>query len=268
MRIFSLLTLVSILCFTSCSSDSSDKEVVTKSKDSIIDSIAVQQEIIEPNLALDSLTNLFTKTEVLPFSIEAKNIEKIKLGKKLKSKEVNMLTQSIVKNDLFMDVDYAVEKFNTIDSVKVAGHYEEWQNGLDLGAVKFSDAYCISQIKTGENSSILFWMLDYSTVEACPYSFSKTIYATAIYKNKITETIVFAEQTGGGDAPINFDGKLNGTLTSDSKIILSLRNELDSDEPKIEITEGNYEIELKEGKFTFTKDEKKKPVFVKKKKKS
>jgi len=265
MRVFSLLALVSILLITSCSSDPSDKEIVTAKKDSIVDSIAVQQEIIESNPALDSLTNLFSKTEVLPFSIEAKNIEKIKLGKKLKSKEVNMLTQSIVKNDLFMDVEYAVEKFNTIDSVKAAGHYEEWQNGLDLGAVKFSEAYCISQIKTGENSSLLFWMLDYSTVEACPYSYSKTIYATAIYKNKITETIVFAEQTGGGDAPISFDGALNGTLTIDAKIILSLRNELDSDEPKIEITEGNYEIELKEGKFIFTKEEKKKPRFVKKK---
>jgi len=266
MRIFSFLLFVSFLVLTSCSSDPSDKEALTTNKDSIVDSIAFTPEIIEPNPSLDSLANLFSKTEVLPFSIEAKNIEKIKLGKKLKSKEVNMLAQSVVKNDLFMDVDYAVEKFNTIDSVKAAGHYEEWQNGLDLGAVKFSEAYCISQVKTGENSSILFWMLDYSTVEACPYSYSKTIYATAIYKNKITETIVFAEQTGGGDAPISFDGALNGTITSESKIILSLRNELDSDEPKIEITEGNYEIELKEGKFTFTKDEKKKPRFVKKKK--
>lgn len=111
-------------------------------------------------------------------------------------------------------------------------------------------------------------MLDYSTVEACPYWYSKTIYAIAIYKNKITETIVFAEQTGWGYAPISFDGALNGTLTSDFKLVLSQKNELDDVEPRIGPTEGNFEIELKEEKFTFTKDEKKKPRFVKKKKQS
>jgi len=266
MRVFSLLALVSILLITSCSSDSSDKEIVTEKKDSIVDSIAIQQEIIEPNHALDSLTNLFSKTEVLPFTIEAKNIEKIKLGKKLKSKEVNMLTQSVVKNDLFMDVEYAVEKFNIIDSVKAAGQYEDWKTHLDLGAVKYSEAHCLSQVKTGENSYLLFWVLDYSTVEACPYSYSKTIDATAVYKNKIAETIIFAEQSGGGDAPISFDKKLSGTINSALLMVLSLREELDQDEPKIEVTEGNYEIELKEGKFIFKKEEKKKPVFVKKKK--
>ena len=88
----------------------------------------------------------------------------------------------------------------------------------------------------------------------------------AIYKNKITQTIVFAEQSGGGDSPISFDVKLNGTITSDFKFILSQKKELDNDEPKIELTEGNFEIELKEEKFTFTKDEKKKPRFVKRKK--
>lgn len=109
-------------------------------------------------------------------------------------------------------------------------------------------------------------MLDYQTEDACPFSYSKTIYATAIYKNKITETIVFAEQSGGGDTPISFDVKLNGTITSDFKFIFSQKNELDNDEPKIELTEGNFEIDLKEEKFTYTKDEKKKPRFVKRKK--
>jgi hypothetical protein len=133
------------------------------------DTITAPLEVIEPNPALDSLTSLFTTTEALPFTILAKDKEKIKLGKKLRRKQVNMLATSVVKKDLFMDVDYAVEKFNTIDSVKAAGHYEEWQNSLDLGALKFSEAYCISQVKTEENASLLFWMLDYSTVEACPY---------------------------------------------------------------------------------------------------
>ena len=86
------------------------------------DTITAPLEVIEPNPALDSLTSLFTTTEALPFTILAKNIEKIKLGKKLNRKEVKMLASSVVKNDLFMDVDYAVEKFNTIDSVKAAGH--------------------------------------------------------------------------------------------------------------------------------------------------
>jgi hypothetical protein len=266
MRIFSLFLFVSFLVLTSCSSDVPEKEIVTILKqDSLKDTIIAPLEIIEPNPSLDSLLSLFTTIETLPFSIEAKNIEKIKLGKKLRRKQVNMLATSVVKNDLFMDVDYAVEKFNIIDSVKAVGKYDEWKQQLDMGAVMYSKAFCITQVKTGENASLLLWMLDYQTEDACPFSYSKTIYATAIYKNKITETIVFAEQTGGADAPISFDGALNGTLTNDFKFVLSQKNELDNDEPKIEINEGIYELELKEGKFTFTKEEKKKSRFVKRK---
>lgn len=259
---------ISVLVLASCGTNTPENESLSVNrKEIIIDTptIEVPPEIIEANPALDSLMSLFTITENLPFSIEAKNIDKIKPGKKLRRKQVNMLASNVVKNDLFMDVDYAVKKFNIIDSVKAKGKYEEWKQQLDLGAIMYSKAFCITLIKTGENASLLFWMLDYQTEDACPFSFSKTIYATAVYKNKITETIVFAEQSGGGDAPISFDGALNGTLTNDFKCILSQKDELDGDNPKIEITEANYEIELKEGKFTFTKEEKKKPRFVKRK---
>ena len=150
------------------------------------DTIAAPLEVIKPNPASDSLMSLFTKTEALPFTIVAKDIEKIKLGKKLRRKQVNTLATSVVKNDLFMDVDYAVVKFNIIDSVKAIGKYDGWKQQLDMGAVMYSKAFCITQIKTGENSSLILWMLDYQTEDACPFSYSKTIYATAIYKNKIT----------------------------------------------------------------------------------
>lgn len=150
------------------------------------DTIAAPLEVIKPNPALDNLISLFTTTEALPFTIVAKDIEKIKLGKKLRRKQVNTLATSVVKNDLFMDVDYAVVKFNIIDSVKAIGKYDGWKQQLDMGAVMYSKAFCITQIKTGENSSLILWMLDYQTEDACPFSYSKTIYATAIYKNKIT----------------------------------------------------------------------------------
>lgn len=266
MRTLSFLLFVSFLVLTSCSSDVPEKRFVTVPKqDSVKDTVVAPLEVIAPNPSLDSLISLFTTTETLPFTIVAKDIEKIKLGKKLRRKQVNMLATSVVKSDLFMDVDYAVEKFNIIDSVKALGKYEEWKQQLDMGAVMYSKAFCITHIKIGENASLLLWMLDYQTEDACPFSYSKTIYATSIYKNKIGETIVFAEQTGGGDAPISFDGVLNGTLTNDLKFMLSQKNELDNDEPKIEINEGNYELELKEGKFIFTKEEKKRPRFVKRK---
>ena len=47
-----------------------------------------------------------------------------------------------------MDVDYAVEKFNIIDSVKALGKYDGWKQQLDMGAVMYSKAFCITQIKT------------------------------------------------------------------------------------------------------------------------
>lgn len=46
-----------------------------------------------------------------------------------------------------MDVDYAVEKFNIIDSVKAIGKYDGWKQQLDMGAVMYSKAFCITQSK-------------------------------------------------------------------------------------------------------------------------
>lgn len=167
---------------------------------------------------------------------------------------------------MFEGLDYDLKEFFVIDSIKAKGTYEEWAEGLDLGQIKQSKAYSLSQIKTGENSSVLFWILEYNTVEACPYSWAKKVLATAINKNKIGETIVFAEHSGGGDAPVSFDRIIKGNVSPDSKVTLALREELDEDEPKLELTEGNYELLLSDGKYVFTKEEKKQPRKVIKKK--
>jgi len=252
----------------SCGEDKAavtNKELIVE-KTPITDTATQQaEEVIEPNPELEKLLKKFNVAE-LPYAIDDKKLDKIEGGKELKGKDIKLLAQTIPEKDLFMDLDYALKNFYVIDSVKAKGTYEEWANGLDLGQTKQSKAYSLAQIKTGENSSVLFWILEHSTVEACPYSWAKTVLATTINKNKIGETIIFAEHSGGGDAPVSFDRIIKGIVTPELNFTLVLKEELDQDEPKIEITDGCYETELKDGKFIFTKEEKKAPRKVKKKK--
>jgi hypothetical protein len=265
-RIILIEFLVLCLLFAACSEESKVKEKHKKNEhigDSLV--IVPNREIIEPNHALDSLLSLFSNSKSIPFQIKSKEIEGIVKGKKLRRKQVNMLAANISKNDLFMDVDYAVKNFNTIDSVKAKGRYDEWKSNVGLGQIMYSQANALAKIELQEKSYLLFWILDYQTEDACPFSYSKTIYVTSVYKNKIIETIIFAKQSGGGDAPISFDKSINGAINTDTTIVLSLREEHDYDEPKIELTEANYELKLELGKIIFIKEEKQKPKKIKRK---
>ncbi|HEY1038689.1 MAG TPA: hypothetical protein VGF30_04750 [Bacteroidia bacterium] len=262
-----LVILLAILVFiTACGPDKKEGEVsIVASNIAIIGSVVKDAEIIEANPDLEAVLQLFPITEKTPFALTSEQIDKIEGKGTLKTKQVRLLSQSVAKNALFLEVEYALNDFYKIDSVKARGTYKDWADQRDLGQTQQSDVYPLYKIETGNASYVLFWMLDYSTVEACPYSWAKTVFATAIHKNKVGETIVFAEHSGGGDAPVSFDRRIKGNLDEDWKITLNLKEELDQDEPKIEITEGLYELEMKDGIVVFTKEDKKKPRQEKKK---
>lgn len=270
-----ITTVMAVMLLTSCGSEPKSESVATQAVLEVPKDTAAMEVIAEAipvNPELEALVKLFTTKKELPFQLSAEEIDKTEgwptaqAGTKaLKTKEVSLLAASVKKNNLFMDVEYALKDFYTIDSVKTKGTYKDWAESLDLGQTQRSDVYALYKVETGPSSYVLFWMLDYATVEACPYSWAKTVFATAINKNKTGETIVFAEHSGGGDAPISFDRKIKGSLSQDLKLVLTLREELDEDEPKIELTEGNYELQLSDGKLTFTKEEKKAPRKISKK---
>jgi hypothetical protein len=254
-------TIYILLCAAMVSACESSTEQTTTEK---TDSMSLAAVPMDP--ALEKLIANFTLDKELMYVIDAQKMDDLIPGKELKAADVKLLMQNPLKDELFGSTAYTIKEFMQIDSVKALGKYEEWSAGLDVGATIDSHVYAYSKARTGVNSWALFWIHEHRTMEACPYSYGKTVYVTAISNNKIGETIVFAEQSGASDAPVSFDRKLSGTMLDSAHLALSVVEEQDDDEPTLERTEALYEISLKDGNFSFTSRKKEAPYKVEKKK--
>ncbi len=260
------------LCSLLISCGSSNTNNTNSIKDSIIcimplDTIQTKTvEVSEPDENLSKLLLLFTETKELPLAIDEKQIDNLTPKYILKSKEVHLLTDSILQNKLYEGVDYDLSGFYKIDSIKSKGKYKDYKESLDLGQLKDSRAFPLYKLTINTDSYILLWGIDASSYEACPFSWTKIIFASLISKNKLTNTIVFAEHSGGGDAPVSFDRIIRSSISKDLKIKQNLREEQDDgEEPKLELTEGFYELSIANEIFSYILSDKKPPRMIKKK---
>jgi hypothetical protein len=249
------------LLLSACGSPSAEQTVAPKDSTSV--STEASLPVMDP--ALFELTGVFTDTKALSFAIDAQKIDELKPGKELKGADVKLLMQSPVKDELFVGMDYTLGEFMRIDSIKAKGKYDEYVKNIELGETQDSRAYAYAKANTGPDSFVLFWIHESHSTEACPYSYAKTVYATAISNNEVGQTIVFADQSGGSDAPVYASRKLTGTMTDSSRVLLSVEDVSGDDEPSEEIVEAFYELKLKDGKFSFVSKSKKAPRKEKKK---
>lgn len=236
-----------------------NKAFITKSKseeglDSTITHVSDNIESIPKNPIADSLLNYFLVSTQLPISISPEKIDSLNLKVNLKTYEVKKMCGKFIENNLSKKSKYSIKQFYKIDSLKHRGSYKNWKNKTEIGEIINAEAFAIYKIKTNENSYLLFWMLQESTAEACPYSWLKSVFVTVIYNNEINETILFAEHAGSGDAPVSYDKKITGSISKDLTFYLESVEELDEDEPLVELTECNFNAKLDNGIFKFTND--------------
>lgn len=251
------------LLFTACSNDQQKAEetqpVITDSVPQT-DSIAkIPEEIVVPDPEAEKLLAKFTKDEKFPFVLESKKVEQLTKGKELSGAEVKLLTKKIRDNGPNSEGSFMLASFFKIDSIKSHKQYDDYVASLDIGQMKESKCFVLSKIMLSDVDYVLFWMNDYSTYEACPYGWGKVVFATAIHKSNIGETIVFAEHSGGADAPVSGETRIKGTLNADGTLLLNKLDENDQGEGEVEIDEANFEIALSKGLFSYTKEEVKKP---------
>ena len=127
-NIFFILALSLLLI--SCGNDKPDASI--KSKDTIecIMPIDTLKNIVaiksEPSEELKQLSALFTETKETPVSLTEKEIDKLEPQYKLKSKEIHLLTDSILLNKLYDGIEYDLLGFYKIDSIKAKGKYKAY----------------------------------------------------------------------------------------------------------------------------------------------
>ncbi|MGZ3864695.1 MAG: hypothetical protein ACXVPN_09880 [Bacteroidia bacterium] len=257
MKFHQLLALFAALLF-SCSNPEKPKEnsVIAEKKDSLFVN----------NKELQKSVSLFKETS-LPLTIDTTFIFMSGGGDSLGSFEIRALSANIFKHALSGGLEYNLNTFCRIDSIKEAGKYQQYIDSLDIGMTKVSTAHALSEFRLDSNTLILVWSLYSSSYEACPSSESWTVYATVVYKGDVKETCLLGECSSWVDPPVATERMITSKITAEGIITTDVyqMNDQDMDSAEVEIIREKYSFAVKDG-FIKTLGEGKNPAVKEKRK--
>jgi hypothetical protein len=247
-----LIILASGSLFTSCNNpeQNTDKEI----KDNAMSNVAPE---------IQKLLSLFKTDLPLPFIVDSAFLGKDHYGDSIGGSEMKLLSSNILKNDQLGSLDYDLNEFFKIDSIKAAGTYAAWCETLDIAMTKFSKAEAVGKIKYNNETDLLVWMLQQSSYEACPWSSFRSIYITPLHKNKIGQTVILGETFGAGDPPVSMQRNIYGAIYKDGSIVLDWREEHDDmDTTFSELEKRKYDLLIKDANISILKEFKKELVKI------
>lgn len=146
--------------------------------------------------------------------------------------EAIYLSFDFVDNDPTSMASYDVETFIRLDSMKIRGEYEDYQDHLDLGQARFSNASVIGKVSINENQTMLIWTTDYATYEACPYGYGTCVFGTLFHDNVGQNTVLLGEISGGGDAPYWGSTLVTSKITADKVKMKSVSENGGDEDPE------------------------------------
>lgn len=116
--------------------------------------------------------------------------------------ERNFVRNSIVPMDAQKENSSWLKDFLMIDSLKVAGKYEEYVEKLDIGQLKNAEAFLYNKFSYGKGNAYI-WSLSVGSYEACPYYGGNVVYLSTVSNDGVHKsTRKILELMTGGDAPM------------------------------------------------------------------
>ena len=168
------------------------------SSQALKDTLALEvQEISFP--VHDELNGDF-KLLSLPYKLDSMDLEGLEIEGRLTFEQVELLTANLDSNFAW-EMEYELNTYFKIDSLKRAGAYDDYVSSLDIGQMKNSEAYPLGYVELAPNKQLFLWGLEYGTYEACPFMAGTTIYGSVFENGVQKSTRVFAESMAGGDPP-------------------------------------------------------------------
>jgi hypothetical protein len=215
-RIMKKLFILSVCAFIVVSCGGNTEESTTNNEDGVsvdttaadsltVDTLVLEEDPTRINIDVAALLNKAEETFELPFSVDSTFISDLSEEGDSESNLTNAEAQYLnhtwaERNGIGMD-SYDVNIFIDLDSLKIKGEYEEYQETIDIGMARYSNANVIGKVVVDETLTMLIWSTDYATYEACPYGYGTCVFGTLFNKNIGLNTIVLGEISGGGDAP-------------------------------------------------------------------
>jgi hypothetical protein len=195
--------------------------------------------------------SLFTESNFkklqLPLKADTSFIDKADTNSRLTYHELRHIGAGLHLKD---EINYSINEFCGIDSLKEKNLYQAYVDSLDIGRTKNSIAFKVGYMALKNGSKLFLWGTESSSYEACPSFYRKNIIATYVNsKGEIIETFPLAERFSGADPPSMGSNDVMAEIDADGKITLtdiSISDDLDI--PGNEITTVISEIKLGDAK--------------------
>lgn len=192
----------------SCANQIEKKDPVTSS-----DTLAVTNKTIEASFD-DKLFN----TLQLPLNIDTTYVMKIDTNDRIPYQQVRALGSNFLKNEQTNGLEYEINKFCEIDSLKQEDKYKEYIEKLDLGMTKKSIAFKIGLLSFSNGSKLFLWGIESSSYEACPFFSARTVIGTFVNDNKQNTHFIIAGRSGAGDPPSMMNEDISAKINADGRI--------------------------------------------------
>ncbi len=194
------------------------------------------------------------------FSIfqEDVSIDSTSLGKllqdstlqKLNPKELEILTTTMPDTNNFY---WLIENYVYLDSIKKAGQYEAYLNKLDIGMIKEIVSKKFKTIVIGDSITLVFWGLDFSSYEACPFTEGKVLFLSTLKNGKNSFCLPVSYSQHWSDAPVYNSLEASFTLNKNGFLKIKEREvigDLDENEKLKESKKDKIlEFDYKNGLF-------------------
>lgn len=258
-NLFSAITASTLLLY-SCGggeSNSTSTEKDTLTADSVV--------VIDLPAEIDSLLADFIPAPPMPVNLDSALIAGIESKDSLPGRDVRFLAANYHSHSLFEFQSYPIENFLKIDSIKIAGGYPDYVESLDIGMTKESKAFRLFHLQLNDSSLLFFWAIHYHTYEACPWGNGNYVYMTHIHSGRVKETICIALMDAGGDPPVGGSTDRFAELKEDGTFHIYQRDisDEDNEQPKVELTEGEYDFAIRDSSIVPIKEKPGKPKMVK-----
>lgn len=225
----------------SCEQTIQQEEPVTIDSSEVISEETTIEEP-EPIVQIDfpsELSQINWEELSLPFELKEEELFKIEPDESsaLSQTEFHFL-DSLFEMSM-EDEDWFLRITKQIYQLKSEGKYGEYVDGLDLAQTKDAVAYPYGKNHL-DTAILLFWYVDYSSYEACPYYSGKQFFVTNINPTRSFSWLI-SEEDSGGDPPasgttfchLTIDEKLQSITRRtnreyDDEVLVETKTEVDS----------------------------------------
>lgn len=251
MKYLSLIFSASLLVFSSCGNEKPEAE---QEKSPVEDSVAKEAYVWPAEI--DTLLHSFPLLQDSIIHIDSTLIRNIENKDTITGDEIRFLSANYHSNTLFSFQKYSLENYLEMDSIIANGHYDEYLEHIDIGNTKYVNGKKLFYHPLGDSCLLFFWAIHYRTYEACPWGEGTYIFMTNAYAGRICETICIGLEDAGGDPPVAGSTDRYAELLSDGLIRIRQRDigDEDMDQPKVELTEGEFEFKLEGVKIKSVKE--------------